>query len=98
MKDGVANLLKVSNGFKAQLKTLSVTTNAVETSEDVQERFVKGADELTLVRSGLEDTMRTAYQTMHEVWRRRPDVPDLRTAGYLVSIDRVAQSYRAKGL
>ena len=41
MKDGVANLLKVSNGFKAQLKTLSVTTNAVETSEDVQERFVK---------------------------------------------------------
>ncbi len=42
--------------------------------------------------------MRIAYQSMGEVWRGRDDVTDLRTAAYLVAIDRVAASYRAKGL
>ncbi|CRL09673.1 Glu/Leu/Phe/Val family dehydrogenase [Phaeobacter italicus] len=63
-----------------------------------KERYLRGADELELVRSGLDDTMRTAYQSMREVWHSRDDVTDLRTAAYLVSIDKVAKSYRAKGL
>ncbi|MEM9710245.1 MAG: Glu/Leu/Phe/Val dehydrogenase [Pseudomonadota bacterium] len=67
-------------------------------SPDFKEKYLKGAGELELVRSGLDDTMRTAYQSMAEVWRSRDDVTDLRTAAYLVSIGRVAESYRAKGL
>ena len=63
-----------------------------------KERYLRGTDELELVRSGLDDTMRTAYQSMREVWHSRDDVTDLRTAAYLVSIDKVAKSYRAKGL
>ena len=50
------------------------------------------------MRSGLDDTMRIAYQQMAEVWRSRDDVRDLRTAGYMVAIQRVADTYRAKGL
>ena len=60
--------------------------------------ILRGADELELVRSGLDDTMRVAYQAMREVWHARDDVHDLRTAAYLVSIGKVAASYRAKGL
>ncbi len=60
--------------------------------------YLRGAGELELVRSGLDDTMRTAYQSMREVWHSRGDVHDLRTAAYIVSISRVAASYRAKGL
>ena len=60
--------------------------------------YLRGAGELELVRSGLDDTMRTAYQAMREVWHGRDDVHDLRMAAYLVSIGRVASSYRAKGL
>ena len=67
-------------------------------SPDFKDKYLKGAGELELVRSGLEDTMRTAYQSMAEVWRSRDDVKDLRTAAYLVSIGRVAASYRSKGL
>ncbi len=67
-------------------------------SPGFKERYLKGADELELVRSGLDDTMRTAYQSMREVWHSRQDVTDLRVAAYLVAIDRVAKSYRAKGL
>ncbi|MBB3712345.1 glutamate dehydrogenase (NAD(P)+) [Limimaricola variabilis] len=67
-------------------------------SKNFKERYLKGDDELELVRSGLDDTMRTAYQSMREIWHARDDVPDLRTAAYLVAIGRVALSYRSKGL
>lgn len=63
-----------------------------------KDRYLRGADELELVRSGLDDTMRIAYQSMREVWHNRDDVTDLRTAAYIVAIDKVAKSYRAKGL
>ena len=65
---------------------------------DFKEKYLRGAGELELVRSGLDDTMRGAYQDMREVWRSREDVTDLRTAAYIVAISRVAASYRAKGL
>ncbi|UWS80958.1 Glu/Leu/Phe/Val dehydrogenase [Phaeobacter sp. G2] len=67
-------------------------------TEGFKEKYLRGADELELVRSGLDDTMRIAYQSMREVWHSRDDVTDLRTAAYLVSIGKVAASYRAKGL
>ncbi|MBB96850.1 MAG: glutamate dehydrogenase [Rhodobacteraceae bacterium] len=63
-----------------------------------KEKYLRGADELELVRSGLDDTMRIAYQSMREVWHDRDDVADLRTSAYIVSIGKVAASYRAKGL
>ena len=65
---------------------------------DFKEKYLRGASELELVRSGLDDTMRAAYQSMREVWRSNNDVTDLRVAAYLVSITKVAASYRAKGL
>lgn len=67
-------------------------------SDKFKTEYVRGAGELELVRSGLDDTMRAAYQSMREVWRSRPEVEDLRVAAYLVSIGRVAASYRSKGL
>jgi glutamate dehydrogenase (NAD(P)+) len=67
-------------------------------SPGFKEKYLRGADELELVRSGLDDTMRAAYQSMREVWHGRDDVTDLRVAAYIVSINRVAASYRAKGL
>jgi glutamate dehydrogenase (NAD(P)+) len=67
-------------------------------SPNFKDKYLRGAGELELVRSGLDDTMSTAYQSMAAVWHGRDDVEDLRTAAYLVSIDKVAASYRAKGL
>lgn len=73
-----------------------LTGNTV--SSDFRQRYLKGADELELVRSGLDDTMRIAYQNIATVWRERADVPDMRTAAYIVAISRVAETYQAKGL
>lgn len=67
-------------------------------SDMFKSQYVRGPGELELVRSGLDDTMREAYQAIREVWHNRKGVEDLRVAAYLVSISRVAGSYRSKGL
>ena len=82
-----------------ELENLSAAMGSQWTlSPAFKKQFLRGAGELELVRSGLDDTMRTAFQSMREIWHNRSDVPDLRTAGYLVSIGKVASSYKAKGL
>ncbi|WP_413720358.1 Glu/Leu/Phe/Val family dehydrogenase [Silicimonas sp. MF1-12-2] len=82
-----------------ELERLSRDTGVGWTlSPGFKEQYLRGAGELELVRSGLDDTMRGAYQAMHAKWRSRDDVTDLRTAAYIVAIERVAASYRAKGL
>ncbi len=82
-----------------ELETLSADQGLGWTlNADFKDRYLRGSDELELVRSGLDDTMRIAYQSMREVWHGRNDVDDLRMAAYIVAIGRVAASYRAKGL
>jgi glutamate dehydrogenase (NAD(P)+) len=81
--------------------------NIIELIETMLERKVparlvskikRGADELDLIRSGLDDTMRHAYQEIREVWHTRDNVPDLRTAAYAVAIKKIARSYDEMGL
>jgi glutamate dehydrogenase (NAD(P)+) len=67
-------------------------------SADFKKRFVQGAGELELVRSGLDDTMRAAMQAMRALWHSDQNVTDLRIAAYLVAIRKVAESYQTKGL
>jgi glutamate dehydrogenase (NAD(P)+) len=67
-------------------------------SPGFKDNYLRGAGELELVRSGLDDTMRGAYQAIREVWHGRSDVADLRVAAYIVSIGRIATTYKSKGL
>ena len=66
--------------------------------EEFRSKLLHGSDELDLVRSGLEDTMRTGYQTIREIYLTRDDVPDLRTAAFVVAIEKIAQAYLEMGL
>jgi glutamate dehydrogenase (NAD(P)+) len=82
-----------------ELERLSSAQNlGWQLTPDFKKKFLQGSDELALVRSGLDDTMRTAYQAMREIWHGRADVNDLRVAAYIVSISRVAKTYQSKGL
>ncbi len=76
-------------------------TAGINISEKFKARYISGADELTLVRSGLDDTMRGAYANMRRLWHEKrgahPDF-DLRMAAYVIAITRVADSYRSLGL
>jgi glutamate dehydrogenase (NAD(P)+) len=62
-------------------------------SEKLRGDLVKGTNEIDLVRSGLDDTMRLAYQEMREVLEAEPKVHDLRTAAYVIAIRKIARSY-----
>lgn len=61
-------------------------------------KLTRGADELDLVRSGLDDTMRNAYQNIRQVMLSRDNVHDLRTAAYIASIEKIARSYLDVGV
>ena len=60
--------------------------------------IMHGADEVDLVRSGLEETMITATREIMDVWRANPAIPDMRTAAYVSSINKVATSYAELGI
>ena len=67
------------------------TGNSV--SEGVRDTITRGADELDLVRSGLDDTMRLAYQEIRNTMESEENIHDLRTAAYVTSIRKIARSY-----
>ncbi|MCU0386248.1 MAG: Glu/Leu/Phe/Val dehydrogenase [Flavihumibacter sp.] len=57
-----------------------------------------GPDEVDLVYSGLEETMITATREIMECWKQNPSIPDMRTAAYVVAINKVATSYNELGI
>ncbi|NNC95110.1 MAG: Glu/Leu/Phe/Val dehydrogenase [Chitinophagales bacterium] len=63
-----------------------------------REMVVHGADEIDIVNSGLEQTMVESYTQIREVWKKYKDVEDLRTAAFIVSINKVANAYLAMGV
>ena len=81
-----------------ELDALSASLgNAWELSESFRNEFKAGANEIDLVRSGLDDTMRKAFQEMRAVLKKKDGVSDFRTAAYLVAIEKIAESYRLRG-
>jgi glutamate dehydrogenase (NAD(P)+) len=66
--------------------------------EGFSKAFRQEADERNLVLSGLEDTMREAYEGIRAVWHARDDVPDLRTAAYILAIGKVAHHHHEYSL
>jgi glutamate dehydrogenase (NAD(P)+) len=66
--------------------------------EDLRSSLSYGPDELDLVRSGLDDTMRQAYKQIREIFLERDNVPDLRTAAYVLAIEKIAASYIEVGV
>ncbi len=60
--------------------------------------IMHGADEVDLVRSGLEETMITATREIVDIWQKTPAIPDMRTAAYVCAINKVATSYAELGI
>ncbi|HJU45501.1 MAG TPA: Glu/Leu/Phe/Val dehydrogenase dimerization domain-containing protein, partial [Chitinophagaceae bacterium] len=66
---------------------------------DVERRFIMhGPEEQDLVHSGLEETMITATREIMELWQANPQIPDMRTAAYVVAINKVGTSYAELGI
>jgi len=63
----------------------------------LRQDITKGADELTLVRSGLDDTMRLAYQEVKNA-RDRHNIKDFRTASFVVALEKIATTRIEMGI
>lgn len=62
------------------------------------EELTRGAEEIDLVRSGLDDTIRNAFESMRSIMHKNPAIKDFRTAAYTVAINKIARSYYELGI
>jgi len=60
--------------------------------------IIKGASELELVNSGLEDTMIRSYHEIRETFINTPGIDTLRTAAFVGAINKIAVSYQNLGV
>ena len=58
----------------------------------------RGADEIDLVRSGLEETMISSYNQIREIMKRKRKVEDLRTAAFVSAINKISSDYLSLGI
>ena len=63
-----------------------------------REIIIKGSDEIDLVRSGLDDTMRSAYIAMSYRMHSINKIKDLRTSAMSIALEKIASSYETLGL
>lgn len=74
----------------------NLTGKEVNASE---KKFIEhGASEEDLVHSGLEETMVEATHEIMNCWRGNPSIPDMRTAAFVVAINKVGTSYAELGI
>lgn len=81
-----------------QMASMLEEVTGEKVSDHLRDTVTRGADELDLVRSGLDDTMRLAYQQIRDTLENEADVHDLRTAAYVTSINKIARSYLDVGV
>ena len=67
-------------------------------SDSERRAVVRGADEIDLVNSGLEETMAVAYNQIREVWKADSKIPGLRTAAFIAAINKIATCYAELGI
>ena len=70
-----------------------------KTVHDKEREFIMhGAEEVDLVNSGLEETMSAATREIMDCWKNNPQIPDMRTAAYVVAINKVGTAYAELGI
>ncbi|MFT4603875.1 MAG: glutamate dehydrogenase (NAD(P)+) [Rhodothermales bacterium] len=68
----------------------------VKLDDELVQEAISGGDEVDLVNSGLEETMILAYQQIAQT--AREEKTDLRTAAFVVAINKIAVAYLEMGI
>jgi len=93
---------RMEKRFNQQVNQSLVDLIERTTGKSVTDRermlVARGAEEIDLVRSGLEETMITAYQQVREIMNRKRKVEDLRTASFVSAINKISSDYLSLGI
>lgn len=91
-------------GKRFEQKSLDNVLGVIETatgkklSQEQRKQVARGADEIDIVNSGLEETMVVAYREIHEIWKSDARVQKLRTAAFISAINKIALGYQELGI
>ena len=85
------------NMYKELINIIESTTGK-SVSDLERKTILRGADEIDLVHSGLEDTMMGSYRELRDIYRERKGVEDLRTAAFICAIDKIGVAYEELGI
>jgi glutamate dehydrogenase (NAD(P)+) len=85
------------NAFEGILNKVEEMTGKQITKRD-RDFLTRGGTELELVNSGLEDTMITSYQQIRETFLQNNKIPDIRTAAFVSSMNKIASDYISMGI
>jgi len=81
-----------------ELMKVTETLTGRQIPPEIVRAIGSGPNEEDLVNSGLEETMICAYLEMREMQKRHGEKIDLRLAGFLLAIDKVANAYLTIGV
>lgn len=91
-------------GKRFEQKNLDNVLSLIETATgrkitgEQRKMVARGADEIDIVNSGLEETMVVAYREIHEIWKGDARVQRLRTAAFINAINKIALAYHELGI
>ncbi|MGB1216368.1 MAG: Glu/Leu/Phe/Val family dehydrogenase [Saprospiraceae bacterium] len=85
------------NTYENLLRTVERLTGKVIGPKE-RNILTKGADEVDLVNSGLEETMVEAYRQIRDVYVSHPDIKDMRTAAFVSALQKISSDYMAMGI
>ena len=93
---------RMEKRFTENLNTHILSQMETLTGKQVEKKerdFIQhGPEEADLVYSGLEETMIAATHEIMACWNANPAIPDMRTAAYVVAINKVGTSYAELGI
>ena len=73
-----------------------MTSNSFPT--EMKDEFIKGASEIDLVRSGLEEKMKEGYYAIHETFHSDRKIKSFRMAAMVIAVKKVAEAYKYLGI
>jgi len=103
----VKNLSRIRFGRLHKRGEENKITNLISSVEEItgkklnisnKQNIIKGSDEVDLVRSGLDDTMRSAYIEISNRWHSKSNVKDLRISAMSIALEKIAMSYETLGI
>lgn len=83
---------------KRMLATSLETMTGAKFPGDLARSFLAGTREIDLVRSGLDEMMRSTYRQISELCHDGSNIKDMRSAAYVIAVRHIAEAYRAIGI
>ncbi len=93
---------RLEKRFDERVNTSIVEQIEATTGKKISDRdrqvITHGADEIDLVRSGLEETMITGFRGIYDLYKEKEGIKDLRTAAFALAISKISSDYIALGI